>query len=247
MHKTQFFLDFSREICYISGRKKQKNTTTTNYQQSYSLSAAMSSLSNSASLSGTPSPTLGSGTSASEPNTPSQDTNVGTPGLRFAQAGSGYCVIGYTGSAIEITIPATYNGLPVHTIGFSTFLGGSQITKVTLPASIRTIESKAFQYCSSLKSVTIPTNSVITIDDEAFSGCTALTSITIPSSVTSIGHYAFYNCTGLTSVTFENTTGWYLTKDSTATSGTSIAVTDPTTNAANLRGIYANYYWKRNG
>ena len=43
----------------------------------------------------------------------------------------------------------------------------------------------AFQYCSSLTSVTIP-NSVTSIGDYAFSGCSSLTSVTIPNSVTSI-------------------------------------------------------------
>jgi len=49
---------------------------------------------------------------------------------------------------------------------------------------------------------TIP-NSVTSIESNAFEGCTSLTSVTIPNSVTSIGYYAFYGCTNLTSVTFE--------------------------------------------
>ena len=60
-----------------------------------------------------------------------------------------------------------------------------------------------FQFCTSLKSITIP-NSVTSIDQNAFVGCTGLTSITIPNSVTSIGQSAFWNCTGLTSITLSN-------------------------------------------
>ena len=41
----------------------------------------------------------------------------------------------------------------------------------------------------------------ILIAHNAFQGCSGLTSVTIPSSVTSIGDYAFRNCSGLTSMT----------------------------------------------
>ena len=48
----------------------------------------------------------------------------------------------------------------------------------------------AFQDCSGLTSLTIP-SSVTSIGAWAFSGCSGLTSLTIPSSVTSIGGEAF--------------------------------------------------------
>ena len=55
------------------------------------------------------------------------------------------------------------------------------------------IESYAFENCTSLSSIVIP-NSVTSIGSYAFDGCTSLTSITIPNSVTSIGSFAFNNC-----------------------------------------------------
>ena len=57
----------------------------------------------------------------------------------------------------------------------------------------------AFEKCSSLTSVNIP-SSVTEIGYEAFSGCSSLTSVNIPSSVTSIGEWAFDDCRGLRSV-----------------------------------------------
>ena len=56
------------------------------------------------------------------------------------------------------------------------------------------IGNNAFSNCSSLKSITIPSN-VTSIGSSAFNGCSSLQSITIPESVTSIGAYAFSGCT----------------------------------------------------
>ena len=58
---------------------------------------------------------------------------------------------------------------------------------------------RAFEYCYSLTSITIP-SSVTSIADQAFDGCQSLTWVTIPSSVTSIGNTVFSNCYSLTSV-----------------------------------------------
>ena len=69
--------------------------------------------------------------------------------------------------------------------------------------SVKSIGDYAFEYCSSLLSVTIP-NSVTSIGDYAFRNCSGLTSVTIGNSVTSIGDFAFRNCSWLTSVTIGN-------------------------------------------
>ena len=79
---------------------------------------------------------------------------------------------------------------------------GEHIVKYTL-VDDTTIGNNAFQYCTSLTSVTIG-NSVTNIGVRAFATCTSLTSVTIPNSVTSIGGYAFGGCTSLTSVTIGN-------------------------------------------
>ena len=68
--------------------------------------------------------------------------------------------------------------------------------------SVTTFGDKAFEFCSSLTSVTIP-DSVTSIRYSAFQGCSRLTSVTIGSSITSIGFRTFARCSSLTSVTFE--------------------------------------------
>lgn len=76
----------------------------------------------------------------------------------------------------------------------------SGLSSVTIPDSVKIIESAAFHCCSELKSIIIP-NSVTVIGIIAFSWCTGLKSIEIPNSVTNIGFGAFSGCSGLTSVT----------------------------------------------
>ena len=69
-------------------------------------------------------------------------------------------------------------------------------TTYTLPDSVTTIASSAFDGCSSLTSVTIP-NSVTSIESHAFDGCKSLKEVTIPNSVTTIGYAAFRGCSSL--------------------------------------------------
>ncbi len=147
-------------------------------------------------------------------------------------------------SLTSITIPSS-----VTSIGDSAFFGCSSLTTVTFGdnSQLTSIGGSAFYGCSSLTTVTFGENSQLeSIGTYAFYDCRSLTSITIPSGVTSIGRYAFSGCSKLTSVTFENTSGWYRTTSSTATSGTSVTVTNPTQNATYLKSTYSNYYWKRN-
>ena len=85
-------------------------------------------------------------------------------------------------------------------LGYFAFEGCSSLTSLTIPSSVTSIGSSAFEGCSSLTSLTIP-SSVTSIGSSAFEGCSGLTSFTIPSSVTEISSGAFEGCSGLTSFT----------------------------------------------
>ena len=74
------------------------------------------------------------------------------------------------------------------------------------------IETQSNILIAGCKNTTIP-NSVTSIESWAFDRCKSLTSITIPNSVTSIGWGAFASCSGLTSLTIGNSVtsiGWGL-------------------------------------
>ena len=94
---------------------------------------------------------------------------------------------------INITIPAnvTYNNYtyPVITIGTSAFEYCTNLQSVTLPSSITTINTDAFYGCSKLGSVNLP-EGLTTINKRAFYNCN-LTSLIIPSTLTSTGENVF--------------------------------------------------------
>ena len=61
----------------------------------------------------------------------------------------------------------------------------------------------AFYGCSSLTSITLPSN-LTSIGRYAFSSCSNLTEITLPSSLIEIGSGAFESCNKLTTVVIES-------------------------------------------
>ncbi|MDD4821655.1 MAG: leucine-rich repeat protein [Bacteroidales bacterium] len=91
----------------------------------------------------------------------------------------------------------------VRWIDSEAFDGDYLLKKVIIGNSVTSIENKTFYQCGALTSVTLG-NSITTIGESAFYGCEGLTSVTIPNSVTTIAYAAFAGCSGLTSVTIDN-------------------------------------------
>jgi len=82
----------------------------------------------------------------------------------------------------------------LESIGSQAFFD-SGIISITLPNSVTSIGSGAFNACRSLKSITLPDNTGFTVlSDKLFFECKALESLTIPASVYSIGADAFNGC-----------------------------------------------------
>ena len=117
-------------------------------------------------------------------------------------------LVRYAGVSLDLTIPDTvpYDGkdYTVTEIGRTAFYYHAQISKVTIPSTVRVIRSEAF-LASSLATIEFaPGSSLRTIEERAFASCGSLQSITIPASVETIGEFAFGSCTALTTFDFEN-------------------------------------------
>jgi hypothetical protein len=108
----------------------------------------------------------------------------------------------YDGFGGTVIIPSAISGLPVTSIGPGAFDWCISLRSVTIPNGITNIGNSAFRHCLNLTSVTIP-NSVLGIADYAFAGCTNFATATIPTSVTNLGAWVFYLCASLTGVYFQ--------------------------------------------
>ncbi len=126
-------------------------------------------------------------------------------------------ITGYSGSAANVTIPATLDNHSVITIGDKAFAGNQSLTGVSIPTSVTKIGYGAFADCASLTEITIP-NSVKEISDGyyeyvydqktdqvvskdgAFEGCTSLRTAKLGNKLTKISDRLFLDCYALTSV-----------------------------------------------
>ncbi|WP_028510368.1 leucine-rich repeat protein [Ruminococcus sp. NK3A76] len=139
-------------------------------------------------------------------------------------------ISGYTGFDSSITIPATLEDLKVVGIGNNafednknleeviipsnvTYIGyrafkNSSITKITIPATVKTFGNdwgryETFEKCANLKTVVFNAGD---IQEDMFYDCTALTTVTLGSTTKMIDHNAFYNCTSLKTINLNNVT-----------------------------------------
>ena len=76
------------------------------------------------------------------------------------------------------------------------FAGCKNLTSVSLPSSIKSIDRAAFMECTALTEVTIP-RGVEIVDEFAFYKCSGLKKVTVPSTVTSVTISSFNSCTSL--------------------------------------------------
>lgn len=93
-------------------------------------------------------------------------------------------------------------GCTLATIENSAFEGCSALKEITLPSKLKTLKDRAFKNCSSLKNINLNDTAVTNIYPEAFSGCD-FEELSF-SNITSIGACAFYNNRNLHKVEFSD-------------------------------------------
>lgn len=128
-------------------------------------------------------------------------------GLIYTLSGdsNSYSVTDCNESDTTITIPSTYAGKPVTSIGTNAFISFELLESIIIPSSVTSIEGYAFSGCSGLNSLTL-SEGLISIGNYCFYNCGQLLSVSIPSTVTAIGDNAFYNCLHLAEINISSPT-----------------------------------------
>ena len=116
----------------------------------------------------------------------------------FAVDGIYYSITSSTDKTVSVTYKS-YSHYSYYSDYSGTIVIPNEVTYNSITYNVTSINEHAFDGCTGLTSVTIP-SSVTSIGSSAFYGCSGLTSVTIPSSVTSISFYAFNGCTSLQNV-----------------------------------------------
>ena len=111
--------------------------------------------------------------------------------------------LNYNGDIDAANIEQVTIGNKVQTLP-SNFVRTAKITSITLPASVKTIGQRAFDRCTGLMSVAIPSGAAVGY--QAFYGCSALQSLTIPATIGTVDNTAFGECP-ITQVTWNLTNG----------------------------------------
>jgi len=118
----------------------------------------------------------------------------------LSEDGTYYIVSGIgTYEGDTLTIPETYNQLPVKGIFDRAFYDCDGLTSVTIPNHITELGYGIFEDCDGLEKAVIG-NNVRTLPSAMFAGCKNLFSITLGSNVENIVVNAFDGCTRLVEV-----------------------------------------------
>ena len=127
----------------------------------------------------------------------------------------------YGGHETDISLPDSFSGLPVVSIGARVFSMFAYLEKITLPAGLKRIGEGAFTGCSGLTDIEFP-ETLTEIGAGAFSGCgphearpgmrvynknaeltgDGITSLVFPKELSYIGEAAFAGCSALENVKF---------------------------------------------
>ncbi len=156
-----------------------------------------------------------------------------------------YDIAGCSAAAVNVVVPASYNGKKVVTIknnafvnctgiktvviqdgitsiGNSAFEGCTAMTSITLPNTLNRINEWAFFRCMSLKEVTVKQSSWVYLGDHVFDGCTSLETVSLPVTAYGIGSGVFNGCSSLKAVnvaegngTYKSVDGMLMSKDGT--------------------------------
>jgi len=138
----------------------------------------------------------------------------------------------------DVVIPSTLGGYPVTTIAQDAFNSCENITSLTIPSSVKTIQAYTFCSLSQLKTITFVSGKV-TIDDWSFDYLPALQTINFGSCDATIGQWSFSYCDQLSSINFGS--GFVYVHDNAFFSCPQLtSVSFPSSGAYVGRGVFSN-------
>lgn len=140
----------------------------------------------------------------------------------------------YTGLESELTIPSELDGYKVCKIAEGTFFHCENLSSITVPDSVTTIQVYAFAGCTSLTDIKLSEN-LTSLGIVAFSGCTNLKSIVLPNSLKFTDNGIFEDCTSLEEIKLsDNLTFIHAGTFANCCNLKSIVVPDSVTNISNM-------------
>ncbi|MBR2444564.1 MAG: leucine-rich repeat protein [Clostridia bacterium] len=98
----------------------------------------------------------------------------------YEKQNDNYVLVKYVGEDTTVTVPGTYDRLPVVGIAEGAFSNNTTVETVIL-SNVTTIEKNAFNNCTALKRVEIPSTTT-SINELAFDGSNAITEFVVSSS-----------------------------------------------------------------
>ena len=141
--------------------------------------------------------------------------------FQYTYTGNDWQLYKYIGDETVLTLPESYDGVPIRSIAKECFLNSS-VTSVTVPDSYTSVGSYAFYGCKDLMQISLPETisligmgafaksglvaadlsetKITAVPSYLFSGCASLESVSLPSNAESIGEAAFAE-SGIESVT----------------------------------------------
>lgn len=134
----------------------------------------------------------GTETSVSHKGTTASAESKAREDYEFEDDLGGVNILHYRGDGGKVSVPSMIGGKTVVQIDEHAFRGAA-VTNVTIPGTVRTIETRAFTDCDKLEILTIA-DGVQTIDGYAFSDCAKLALVTLPDSLREVGTGAFSGC-----------------------------------------------------
>lgn len=105
----------------------------------------------------------------------------------------------YNGTDTDVIVPELLGEAIVTTIGYRAFASCKTIVSVTLPDTIKYIQSRAFTFCGNMTAINVGSG-VRNIGFGAFYKCSKLQSITLPEAVDTIAGSTFCYCDKLKSI-----------------------------------------------